>query len=1196
MIIPLSKRNPNIHTKRGFALIATILLMVLLAIITVGTLSLSAVTLRNGGNESAQKLANSNARMALMIAIGELQKHTGPDTRITAPSNIYDPSGPPLIGVWKSWEGTDHESTGRPHAPDYDAKQTERFLGWLVSGERYGETPAEALTQLAHSQPQNTGTLATIPLISTGTLGNDSLQQVHVYPVKANESGTYAWWVSGENQKARLPLPHGPADRPYGPFNDTVAGWADFAKSHGATDPEPFDLDTILTDPSMPATRAFSRATTDFIASPDAEITPREYFHDLSINSVGLLTNTATGGWRKDMSLMTENYANLPSSDLPFFRLTPDGGAVTQVTKPTANSVATAKASNSILYPWATYPTPGISREAHGPVSSWPNLVDYATAYKRITPSGNSNSLDATPRPWASTAASAAAPFHDYLHKLRITPVIARIHWKFAHRTIRNNMGTPADTSDDTFTPQMLMTPVITLWNPYNVSITCSRAMNIRLAKPLPVAFRHYRIDANSGTRNALNFKKLIVGIPNDWPNSGYNVDTPYPAYSGAGHINHVFPNNTFTLAPGETRVFSPTNTATMPSRSQGTNPTLNMNVGYRPNNGLIFSNLDSTLVLRAGDPVLVDAAFDATSYSLGTTTRAAPYDPIRESVRLYIHVFADGGENYDSNMMMENSMAYSKATASTYWPPIPYTEFPQPTAAELSLGWQPFLSTVFGPRVASDSHLPGKGLVQNSPTLAVDAMTQWSSNSGVNHPVNAPYDYSFLKHTGAGDNNLPNIQSGTNRGFIVSGFDASEGLTRCVMSELPLRPLASIAELTNWDFRGQNRQPPYQLNIIGNSDATPLLHSNRVYISNNTNSFQYDDPYCANHLLFDDWFFSSIAPDPTNFGKTIARTQRIVYQEFLDGTRALANQAYRPITEDVGLSSDNRDEVIDSMLDSTDGWQKVASRFEVEGMFNVNSTSVKAWRSLLGHARNQKIPYHAETGVILSGSDDHRFSRFTVASDVKAGDAGMSGSFPEASEFTGYRVFTEELLDTLAEKIVEQVKARGPFLSLSEFVNRRLDAATDERATAGAIQTALNKMGQDAGDDSPFKTLQDLSGATQIDPPGDEDYRFPQAAAGHGSYGLPGWVRQADVLRPLAPILSARDDTFTIRAYGDARDKNGNVLAKAWCEATVHRTRDFVDPADAPDTIDAPTSSTNVRFGRRYIIRSFRWLSPNEV
>jgi hypothetical protein len=97
-------------------------------------------------------------------------------------------------------------------------------------------------------------------------------------------------------------------------------------------------------------------------------------------------------------------------------------------------------------------------------------------------------------------------------------------------------------------------------------------------------------------------------------------------------------------------------------------------------------------------------------------------------------------------------------------------------------------------------------------------------------------------------------------------------------------------------------------------------------------------------------------------------------------------------------------------------------------------------------------------------------------------------------------------------------------------------------------------------------------------------------------THGFPGWIRQADVLRPIAPVLSVRDDTFTIRTYGDARDSSGKIIARAWCEAVVQRTRDFVDPQDPADSIEPPTAVTNRDFGRKFVITSFRWLNQDEI
>ena len=250
-----------------------------------------------------------------------------------------------------------------------------------------------------------------------------------------------------------------------------------------------------------------------------------------------------------------------------------------------------------------------------------------------------------------------------------------------------------------------------------------------------------------------------------------------------------------------------------------------------------------------------------------------------------------------------------------------------------------------------------------------------------------------------------------------------------------------------------------------------------------------------------------------------------------------------------------------------------------------------------MGHARNLKTPYVTSTGNVLSGKEDHAFSRFAVAGDVEAKSIGTSGSFSSSAEFAGYRKLDEQTLDRFAEEIVKQVRTRGPFLSLAEFVNRQLTSSTDERALAGTLQAALNALEKDAAI-NPFSVLHSGSKPSSGTPPSTASagYAFPAAANGYNAYGLPGWIRQADVLRPIAPILSARDDTFTLRAYGDARDATGKITARATCEAVVRRTRDYVDPADTAELTTLPTSTVNLTFGRRYQLASFRWLSPSEI
>ena len=87
-----------------------------------------------------------------------------------------------------------------------------------------------------------------------------------------------------------------------------------------------------------------------------------------------------------------------------------------------------------------------------------------------------------------------------------------------------------------------------------------------------------------------------------------------------------------------------------------------------------------------------------------------------------------------------------------------------------------------------------------------------------------------------------------------------------------------------------------------------------------------------------------------------------------------------------------------------------------------------------------------------------------------------------------------------------------------------------------------------------------------------------------------------SDLLTPLAPVITTRSDTFKIRAYGEAT--RGSETARAWCEAVVQRTPDYLDPTDTPETpvADLEPEGTNATFGRRLVLVSFRWLSPGEV
>lgn len=94
-------------------------------------------------------------------------------------------------------------------------------------------------------------------------------------------------------------------------------------------------------------------------------------------------------------------------------------------------------------------------------------------------------------------------------------------------------------------------------------------------------------------------------------------------------------------------------------------------------------------------------------------------------------------------------------------------------------------------------------------------------------------------------------------------------------------------------------------------------------------------------------------------------------------------------------------------------------------------------------------------------------------------------------------------------------------------------------------------------------------------------------------THGMPGYLSQKDLLVPLAPLLTTRGDTFTIRGYGESRDKTGKTLAKAWCEIVVQRTPEYIGGDDPLEPIliqdgtnykeNDKLSELSKKFGRRF-------------
>ncbi|NNM30949.1 MAG: hypothetical protein HKO57_15630, partial [Akkermansiaceae bacterium] len=108
-------------------------ILVLLALVAVGLLTLSTLSVRSANLDAAQSEARANARLALILALGELQKTMGPDMRVSARAETLAQDArlnatvpPNTAKAW--WVGAS------PSDPAEGIGRDRRPVVWLVSG------------------------------------------------------------------------------------------------------------------------------------------------------------------------------------------------------------------------------------------------------------------------------------------------------------------------------------------------------------------------------------------------------------------------------------------------------------------------------------------------------------------------------------------------------------------------------------------------------------------------------------------------------------------------------------------------------------------------------------------------------------------------------------------------------------------------------------------------------------------------------------------------------------------------------------------------------------------------------------------------------------------------------------------------------------------------------------------------------
>ncbi|WOO42631.1 hypothetical protein [Rubellicoccus peritrichatus] len=260
----------------GFALIVAISLMSFIILMLLSLSTLVSVELATTQQSKAQLTARENARFALMVALGELQKHAGPDQRVTARAEILDNpdtnqneiANPHWLGVWNVEDDT-------------------RTM--LVSGDNVDPTivPSESTIITSGNVSVN------VPLVEAPDL-----------------NGLYGYWIRDEGLKASLGLSDktddiGLRSTPtqqdrYQRAAGQIFGFQDFIREEGISDFNQSEentvgyLDRITQLHELRLIPSLSESTMNTWLQNNAE----------SFTSTNLftLTNTLDGGLRQDLS------------------------------------------------------------------------------------------------------------------------------------------------------------------------------------------------------------------------------------------------------------------------------------------------------------------------------------------------------------------------------------------------------------------------------------------------------------------------------------------------------------------------------------------------------------------------------------------------------------------------------------------------------------------------------------------------------------------------------------------------------------------------------------------------------------------------------------------------------------------------------------------------------------------------------
>lgn len=1271
-----SESEGNVPQK-GFALVITLSLMMLLALVALGLLSLASISSRTAANAD-MATAQANARLALHLAIGELQKYAGPDQRVTANAAIledpaiFDPTDARAqknrhwTGVWRTDRfkadlptGSDQSAppliyrdpdlTGPDTGSLRDRRDTtynkaNEVLAWLVSN----PDPTNALT------PDGQMPADMVTLVGEGSTAESPGHPSHVLaPKVTTPTGAYAWWVSDENTKASFDLPAAQTGA------GMVPAWMNPAQS-GISAVKGLEKYEDLSDAEVAKSISRHNAELAIKTKLSSDNDFKKSFHALTVGSAGVLADSFAGGLKRDLS------AFFVSGTMPAMnQLKPEITQTTPILD--APNLRLHSAKFGILKSWA-----GLEQKvsASGDVDIVPpRAVANAIKGYMSGPTGNANRSM-----WDSNAGfdlknQVESPVH---------PVIVDAGTFYAlSLEDSGKLGVSVDGAPTKrYTPHLHYFPRVVLWNPYQVKLN---AANYAVQMAMPVVFKATIIDKKTDGSNRDPLVKVFN--TNDFsPNNNSPANLLIrpifylPAVSlepgqalvfTAGAMNSDWgissSGSSVTVNSQATAIDNFPLSCTVPDPSSGSYP--NFRIKMNPDKNFVdLMTQQSARYYISPERSMTGNAYTSSflgwkqfwtklwqvkgNAGAGSVTGIQGNDTDNYVPLQYILQSEDGG--WGSDVPGDPNVAPSSMD--------PLGAIDQPVT--------PFFRSKWGHRIQwlkeTVENANTRFGIYNIPFLNHNIFA--SNNIRANWIFRSPVEVVFRVGGQSGSygpqgrslhgmliDDLWGWEWGNHRPYQLHGKNSTSpfgsaaefpNLSFPLFSiPTPSAPLLSMGAFQHVSFSPYAWHPTY---AFGNAWADPRGKRNRStnYIApSNTDAtsdpngwavaanghrrawtesqqghlddnmpkqtFLYDLSYEINQALWDRYFISTI---PGNYspGGSIPNSRMRVMDSSASSLPALLN----PNT--------------------------AASKLMVAGAFNVNSTSEDAWAALLATFRETPDLMMPTGPGGTTVSANNIYSRLLHPTGGDSSGTGLS----EQATWNGHTTLDDKKIRTLARAIVREVKSRGPFISIADFVNRRLvdppsnpgtETVRSRMGLKGALQAAIDEAVPSTNPDDPgdafqvsindrFLNMQNPYKISKVEyfagePAGwgqvkyNASYPKPYyptpsgviADAGPKSdhhhfveskmVGSPAYLSQADILQKLGPVLTARGDTFLIRAYGESK-QGATIKARAWIEATVQRTPEPI----LPDASRVDYDLGNPAYGRKFKIVSFRWMHPEEI